>query len=381
MLWSLKSKNLLNLFFLLIILLVLGLLYRRFEDKRMREESIDNDQAIQEYLLNDDGLDLAKSSKPILWIHVPYEYNSRKWASFGSRSSMDLNQPYLYLTVRSIIEHCESSFKVCIIDDHSFKRLIPGWNLDVDKVSSPILDNIRQMGLLKLIYLYGGMVCPVSFLCMKNLLGLYEKGIRGGKMFLCEMNNRNITSTSYSFYPSLQFCGAEKENETVKELIDFVQRTSSYDFTAQSEFLGDFDRWCYARIRSGRIHMIPGTDIGVKTVEDQPILLEDLMSQQYLKLYNGAYGIYIPADEILKRRHYEWFARLSQKQVLESNTIIGNYLLLYSSPNTTGKFLEPMKQNNRSFVGFWKMPSDAPVYGLKPMNVGENVRMLSYPNS
>ena len=73
------------------ILIVLAILYNRFEDKRLREENQDNYETIQKYLLNDETL--AKSKKPILWIHVPYEYNSRRWLNFGSRSSFELNHP------------------------------------------------------------------------------------------------------------------------------------------------------------------------------------------------------------------------------------------------------------------------------------------------
>ena len=76
-----------------------------------------------QYLLDDDTL--GKSKKPILWIHVPYEYNSRNWLSFGSRSAFDLNQPYLYLTVKTIIKNCDESFKIVMIDDGSFEKLIP----------------------------------------------------------------------------------------------------------------------------------------------------------------------------------------------------------------------------------------------------------------
>jgi hypothetical protein len=38
--------------------------------------------------------------------------------------------------------------------------------------------------------------------------------------------------------------------------------------------------------------------------------------------------LYIPADEILKRNNYQWFARLSAKQALASDTTIGKYLLI-----------------------------------------------------
>ena len=145
------KKSFTNLFILFFILIVLGFFYKRFEDKRMREEGGDTYEAIQKYLLDD--VTLGKSKKPILWIHVPYEYNSRNWLSFGSRSSFDLNQPYLYLTVRSILKQCDDSFTICIIDDSSFKRLIPGWNINMTTISDPILSNIRMMGLMKLLYI------------------------------------------------------------------------------------------------------------------------------------------------------------------------------------------------------------------------------------
>lgn len=106
-----------KLFILFFILIVVGILYKKFEDKRLKDESSENSNAIQKYLL--DGVTLAESKKPILWIYVPYEYNSRKWTSFGSRSSLDLNQPYLYLTVKSIINKCSKSFTISIIDDNT----------------------------------------------------------------------------------------------------------------------------------------------------------------------------------------------------------------------------------------------------------------------
>ena len=372
------KKSFTNLFILFFILIVLGFFYKRFEDKRMREESGDTYEAIQKYLLDD--VTLGKSKKPILWIHVPYEYNSRNWLSFGSRSSFDLNQPYLYLTVRSILKQCDDSFTICIIDDTSFKRLIPGWNINMTTISDPILSNMRMMGLMKLLYIYGGLLCPISFVCLKNLHGLYEKGIRGEKMFVCETVDRNSTSTDVDFFPNFSFCGAPRECETVRELCSFIERTASHDYTAETKFLGNYDKWCKQRIENGTMNMIEGVEIGTKTIDERPIILDDLMSNHYLDLYQGTYGILIPADEILNRRKYEWFARLSQKQVMESDTIIGNYILLTNSSEQG--ILEPLEPlTNRAvenkFVGFWKTPLQD-VWGLKPNLLGNNMSKVQY---
>lgn len=368
-------KSFKNLFILFFILIVLGFLYKRFEDKRIREENKDVNEAIQNFLLDD--VTLGKSKKPILWIHIPYEYNSRKWLSFGSRSSFDLNQPYLYLTVKSIIKQCSNSFTICIIDDNAFQRLIPNWNVNMTAISDPILSNMRTLGLTKLLYIYGGLICPISFLCMKDLIGLYNKGTRSNKMFLCETTDRNITSTEFNFYPNMSFSGAPKKCPTVMELCDFIQRTMSNDYTAASVFLGDFNRWCNGRIKRGQVNMIDGVDIGIKTVEDKPILIDHLMSNNYLELYPGTYGILIPSDEILKRVNYEWFARLSAKQVVESDTIIGNYLLLANAPDSQQGILEPMEVKP-NWVGFWKTPNYPGLYSLKPNFLGDNLIKQSY---
>jgi hypothetical protein len=371
-------KSFTNLFILFFILIVLGILYKMFEDKRIKQESGDTVEAIQKYLLDDDTL--GKSKKPILWIHVPYEYNSRNWLSFGSRSSFDLNQPYLYLTVRSIIKNCDSSFTICIIDDTSFKKLIPDWNINMTSISDPILSNMRMLGMMKLLYRYGGMYCPISFLCLKDLNKLYVKGTRGEKMFVCETVDRNITSTDLDFYPNLSFCGAPKECETIRELCNFIQRTSSHDYTADTKFLGDYDKWCKQRIENGKINMIEGIEIGTKTTDEKQIIVDDLMSNNYLDLYQGTYGILIPSEEILNRNKFEWFARMSPKQVMESDTIIGNYILL-SQTNEKG-ILEPMepitnKNVEQNFVGFWKTPLQD-IYGLKPDLLGNNMTKVQY---
>jgi hypothetical protein len=371
-----KLGNLTNVFILLFILVVLGFFYKRYEDKLMREENKDNYDAIQQFLLDD--VTLGKSKKPILWIHVPYEYNSRKWLDFGSRSSFDLNQPYLYLTVRSIIKQCGNSFTICIYDDNSFGKLLPGWSIDMTRLSDPILSNMRTLGMMKLLYTYGGMHCPISFLCMKDLSGLYAKGTRGDKMFVCETIDRNSTSNVKNFYPNTSFCGAPRENKIVADLCNYIQLVSSNDHTAEAKFLGKFDKWCMSKVQEGSINLIEGVEIGTKTVNEEQIILDDLMSNHYLDLYKDTYGILIPSDELLSRIQYGWFVRSSPRQVLESDTIIGNYLLLSVGPEYKQGFLEPLEVKP-NWVGFWKLPSSAPYYGLKPNYIGNNLDMIPYP--
>jgi hypothetical protein len=366
----------LNLFLLFFILIVVGILYKRYETKLNSMENEENNQLIQDYLL--ENVTLEKSKKPILWIYVPHEYNARNWSSFGSRSSFDVNQPYLYLTVKSIIRMCSSSFTICIIDDNSFERLLDNWQLNLSRIPEPVRENVIKLGVMKLLYKYGGLLCPISFLCMRDLISLYNQGISQNKMFLCETLDENITSTSFTFYPNMMFSGSPKENTILGQFINFLERTISTDYTAESKFLGSYDRWCEARIKSNEMNLISGRLIGTKTISDQAIRIEDLMGNTYLKLDDTTYGILIPAKDLLNRRKYEWFTRMSEQQVMESNIIIGNYLLLSAAPQDQQGLLEPFKQKT-DWVGFWKTPLYDGLYGLKPNFLGDNLMKVKYP--
>jgi hypothetical protein len=75
------------------------------------------------------------------------------------------------------------------------------------------------------------------------------------------------------------------------------------------------------------VSLIPAEELGAKTMKNKPILIEELLSDVDIHLSPTTAGIYIPEKDILKRHKFQWFARLSPAQVLESNTLIGKYML------------------------------------------------------
>ena len=357
---------------------VLMYLYKCMLNKQARKREKEDYKSIQQ-ILAEQRDDLAQSKKPILWIHIPYEYNARNWQSFGSRGTFDLNQPYLYLTMQSIINKCSESFQICIIDDQSFEKLIPDWSVNMKIISHPISTKMRALGIAKLIYLYGGMVVPLSFLCMRDLKPIYDEGIQGGKMFAVENIDRNATSSHFDFYPDIHFMGAKKESPAVGSLIEFMQRTISNDFTDQSTFLGDFDRWAQKRIKKGVINVIPGIKVGVKNKEGEPVVLEDLMGASTLDMPHDIYGIWVPHKEILSRRKFEWFARMSIEQIIEANVILSKYILMASVVDEDGALITELRETP-NWVSFWSVPSQAPVWGLKPDYLGNNMLQLKEPS-
>jgi hypothetical protein len=366
-----------NYIILVILLIALGILYQKYIEKLSRTNGFDDYEQIKQYLLRDKTLD--KSKKPILWIHIPYEYNSRNWSSFGSRSSTDLNQPYLYLTVKTIIKNCDKSFKIVMIDDGTFEKLIPNWSVNMNFLSEPMKCYVRQLGVAKLLYNYGGMSVPISFLCFRDLITLYNKGTNDDNMFVCENYDLNITSTNKLFYPNAGFMGAKKENETLKEFIHFMEQKISEDYTAQTKFLGEFDKWCDNKIKKGRVSLISGTDVGTKTINDETVTVETLLGEDYVHFYGKMYGIWIPDKMILKRTHYEWFARMSPEQIFDSQFILAKYIVLALAPDSHMGVIEPL-ENQPDWISFWRVPltnGTLNVFGQKPIYLGNNIRRAS----
>jgi hypothetical protein len=362
-----------NYIILFVIIISLGILYQKYLEKQSNMIEYDNYGEIKKYLLKDKTLD--KSKKPILWIYIPHEYNSRNWLSFGSRSSNELNQPYLYLTVKTIIKNCDESFKIVLIDDGSFEKLIPNWNINLSLLADPIKGYVRQLAMAKLIYTYGGLNVPISFLCFRDLISLYNKGTNDDTMFVCENYDTNITSTNKLFYPDANFMGAKKENDTLKEFINFMEQTISNDFTAQTKFLGEFDEWTNKKITKGKMRLIRGTDVGIRTIDDEPVTVETLLGDDYIHFYGKMYGIWIPAQTILKRRHYEWFARMSPEQIIDSQFILAKYIVLALAPDSHMGVIEPM-ENKPDWISFYRVPltnGTLNIFGPKPMGLGNNV--------
>ena len=364
--------------FLGIIIITSVVLYRRYEDKNAHYNINSPYDDIQKYLIGDGYGGQANKIRPIIWIPLPYEYNARDWLSFGSRSSTQLNQPYLYYTVKSIINQCDSFFNICIVDDNSFKKLLPGWSINLTKCSDPIKSNMRTLGLTKLLYKYGGFIIPPSFLCLRNLNELYSNGTSGSGVFICESVNNDITSTNHPFCPDTGFMGALKENPLIAKFESYIQLLVSRDSTADSVFNGNLSQWCNNAIENGKMQLINGHLIGTKDMDDQPIIVDNLLQNDYIEFYPKMYGINVPAKIILSRVRFEWYARLSRKQVLQANVILSKYILL-STGNEYDIIINTKSNQNEKTknVSFWSVPLKAPVWGLKPTSLGGYVRKLS----
>lgn len=326
------SKNMNHYLIALVIIGIATYFGNQFKDRFNTKEQ-DEYEMIKKYLLNDSPL--YGFNKPKIWIHSKYEVNARKWRDFSSRNTTDLNEPYIHLTIKSIINHCWNNFHICLIDDETFSKLIPSWNIDLNTIAEPFRSQYRQLGIAEIIYYYGGMTVPNSFLCTKNLKPMYDEGMLYGNPFISENINHTMNSVAKSkggktwglFMPDITFMGAKKNDPIILELVKALKtRSQNPHFTNEYEFLGDVSQFALSFINQQKMNLIGGEMIGIKNQKRKPILLEDIMEEEYLDLDPKCYGIYIPNDEILKRPKYQWFAVMNTDELLQTNLSIVQYM-------------------------------------------------------
>lgn len=336
-----KISNYLISVIVIMVVSYVGTLYKQ------SFESLNNDdyELIRKYLLNDSPL--YGFNKPKLWIHTKYEYNARDWESFGSRSNTELNQPYIHLCIKTIIGNCGDDFHIILIDDGAFSKLIPSWDIDVSKLVDPSKQRMRELGLANLLYIYGGIVVPNSFVCNKNLKELYNNGIKNDLPFVCEIVNRNNAYVSNGknnpFIPHHYFMGSRKNNKVILDYIKYLKiKNGNYHLCA--EFDMGSSTWFLEMYNNSKINIINSRLVGVKTKDSKPILIDELFEEEYINIDENAYGVYIPADDVLIRSKFLWFAYIKETDIIDKRNYICRYIsACLSDLNTTNNDLNQNK--------------------------------------
>tara|TARA_Y100000817_G_scaffold313961_1_gene311348 strand:- start:3608 stop:4615 length:1008 start_codon:yes stop_codon:yes gene_type:complete len=305
-----------------ILITTIGLVYDKYKKKQDFLKDANNNDLIKKYLLTDE---YVLSGKPVLWVHNSSDVNQRNWESFHSRNNTYLNQPYIYLCVKSIIKHCGSSFIVCIINDNSFSKLLPSWSIDIHKLAEPLKSHFRKLAMSKILYHYGGLQIPNSTLVCKDLIEMYNANItKDTGVMIGETINRSAFNSFDNFFPNSEILGCQKNNEVMKDYMLYLERLLSQDNTKEMDFLGSMNRWLTKR----NLNIIDGKLLGVKDVHDKEVGLERLFSSSFTSFHESLFAIYIPRDEILSRSKYQWFARQNSEQIFTGNNTLSKHFLL-----------------------------------------------------
>jgi len=191
-------------FFSFILITLFGYLYEKYRFNQDEKKELQKYDKVKNFLF-DGALSPLMNDKPFLWVHNNYTKNSRWWPSFYSRTTENLNQPYLQLCLESLVRHCGDSFNICIIDDETFSKILPGWKIDMNRLPRPFRNHTRALGMCKLLYYYGGLMVPNSLMVLKDLYPIYKNSLKEHDMFAFEYVDRNSTAVYTAFFPDLRW--------------------------------------------------------------------------------------------------------------------------------------------------------------------------------
>ena len=302
-----------------VVIILLGQLYQRYLQKNKNDEVTEHYEIVKKYLLNDSSL--ANAKKPILWIHVENGINARNWQSWGSRNTDCINQPYLYLTIKSIVDKCGGSFNIVLINDDTFANILPGWTIDIRGVAEPIKKYIRTLALSRILYYYGGLLVPPSTICFQDLHNVPYNGLSYSDALIGEYIDKSVHSGDVVYSPNTRFMGCLKGSETMKDFCEYLELLISKDYTDEANFLGECSNWWSHKVLEGKAGIISAKELGVQ-IPAGPMNIEKLLGETIYPLFPETTSVYIPQEDLLNRLKYQWFARQSPEQVLEGNCFI-----------------------------------------------------------
>lgn len=282
---------------------------KRNKIRRLKDETIDIDY----FFYSSEKLTNCKKRK--IWIHIPHEKNARNWTDGSERTSTDLNQPYMLLCIKSIIDHCSQNYDIIIFNDTNMCDILSDMDIDLGKLSGALLDKYREICLLEILYRHGGVIVPPS-LFLNSSLHLIDNR---DTWYVSEFkNDKNISHMNT--LPSIKLTGSNEKNKELKNYIDYLNKILVQDFGESSLAYNQN----YFKVNA--IPTLCGKLIGTVNTFGDTISLDDLMSDKKIKLCKTNIGLYIPSNELLHRKIYQWFCYLNEEQVLKANVFISEYM-------------------------------------------------------
>ena len=312
-----------RLFLAFITITAIGFLYEKYKKKYEPDEETQNFSLVKKHLLKN-----VKNGKTNIWIHTDYNVNARNWASFNSRNTKKLNQPYLKMCIDSMIKWSGNSCNICLINDNTFSRLLDSWGINLDKLPEPLKSRTRYLGLLRIIKKYGGVIMPNSFLMLRDFKKYHDQYLGGKDSYVGEFLTRNKHGSEKPFFPNIRLVGCKKDSKVIKRMCDNLEADLSTDSTADIDFEDKINKYLYEYVTKGAMNMIPANMLGCKNVKGEQVLLDHLMQETKIDFDKKMIGLYIPKDELLKRINFKWFTRLNKIQIITSKTAIGQIFSL-----------------------------------------------------
>ena len=285
---------------------------------------------VEEDKYNKRNLIKEGSHNRTLWLYYDQsDVNSRYWADFGARSSRVLSTPYLNLCYQSIVMKNGRTYNVKVLAGLSdVAVLLGGWN----NLPKPLQNPIANVGEAELNYIrarilnkFGGLWVNPSTIFLKSLpdYSEYKKVVFFGTdkdETYADFNGTPVPGTNIMYSPA--------PNHPVFAYLEKVALARIEKQEGGRQFRSDI-KWDLREVMKTNkdIEYLPECEFFRKE-NGRRIQLEDLLGTSIVSINPKACFIPLPNKELEERRNFEWFLRMSEEQILESDLYISKLFRL-----------------------------------------------------
>jgi len=265
-----------------------------------------------------------------LWLYYDQsDVNSRFWADFGARSSRALSTPYLNLCYQTIVMKNGNTYNVKVLAGLSdVAILLGGWN----NLPKPLQNPIASIGEAELNYIratvlnkFGGLWVNPSTIFLKPMPDYSENkkvvffGTDKDETY-ADFNGTPAPGTSIMYSPA--------PNHPVFAYLEKVSLARIEKQEGGRQFRGDI-KWDLREVMSSNkdIEYLPECEFFRKE-NGRRIQLEDLLGTSIVPVNPKACFIPLPNKELEERRNFEWFLRMSEEQIIDSDLYISKLFRL-----------------------------------------------------
>ena len=262
---------------------------------------------------------------PTVWIFVnDTDVNSRWWADFGARSSRVYNMPFLNLCYQTIVRACGEKYHVEVIGGLADAEARLGY-LPTPMRNKRIPLRQEEMTYLKVAFLekFGGLWMGPASICLKALPELpKDRVVLFGSDPLetyagpegTVMPNQHAMWSPVAHHPFFAKWKSLLEPRVEEQHGGREIRNDS--------------RWDSLFSGNGRqdVTMMPNAELtrkaGGRRLELEDLLAAGTEGDLPFEIHPETVYVPFPWPELLERRMYGWFLRLSEEQVMESDLAV-----------------------------------------------------------
>ena len=269
-----------------------------------------------------------KKEKPVIWLfYNDTDVNSRFWSDFGARSSRVLNRPYMNLCYETIIEAAGSNYRVEIIQGLSDAISRLGGE---EMVPSPLRNSKAMLKeeeaqFLAIAFLskFGGLWISPSTICIRSIPVYPENQIIG----FGTSDTETYSGPAGTPVPNTHYIWCPKAGTPVftRWAAMLYKRIDSYEggFRARRD-----NQWDWTYVTTGACSIIKQPNATLqRKANGRRIELDDLFASRTegdLPFDIGEDVVFVPIPyyELDRRSSFQWFLRLSEEQIMESDIAV-----------------------------------------------------------